>query len=65
MNEHALDTHQPGVQKFVRLRLDPGRDVQIGGTAVRRIVLESAIFRRVVRGRDHNAVRESGLPSLL
>ena len=31
-----------------------------GGSAVRRIVFESAVFGRVVRGRDHDAVGEAG-----
>jgi hypothetical protein len=36
--------------------LDPVRHGCIGRSAARRVVLEAAIFRRIVRGRDHNAV---------
>ena len=35
---------------------DPARGVGVGRAAVRRVVLEAAVLRRVVRGRDHDAV---------
>ena len=44
-------------QQLVRTVLDPAGHAGIGRTAVRRVVLESAIFRRVVRRRDDDSIR--------
>ena len=38
---------------------DHARRVGVGRTAVRRVVLEAAVGRRVVRGRDHDAVGQT------
>ena len=43
--------------------LDPAGDVRVGGPAVRRVVLEAAVLRRVVRRRDHDAVGEPAAPA--
>ncbi len=50
---HAIETmfHQ-----LVRPRPDPAGHVGVGGAAVRRIVLEATVVRRVVRWRDDDAV---------
>ena len=43
----------------VGARLDPFGDIGIGRPAVGRIVLEAAVLRRIVRGRDDDAVGEA------
>ena len=43
-------------QQFVGAILNPAGCVGIGGTAVRRVVLEASVFRRIVRRGDENAV---------
>src|SRR6266481_5959324 len=45
-------------QEFVGPVLNPARYVGVGGTAITRIVFKAAILWRVVRRRDHDAVRE-------
>lgn len=40
--------------------LDPGGRLRTGGAAARRVVLETAVGGRVVRGGDHHAVGEAG-----
>ena len=45
-------------EQLVRALLNPARDVGVGGTAVRRVVLEPAVLGRVVRGRDDDPVGE-------
>ena len=50
-------------QQPVGALLDPAGDVGIGRPAVRRVVLETAVFRRIVRRRDHDAVGETGRPA--
>ena len=45
-------------QQSVGPVLDPRGDVEVSGTTVGWIVLETAVLRRVVRGRDDNAVGE-------
>ena len=46
-------------QQRVGARLDPLGDIGIGRPAVGRIVLEAAVLRRIVRGRDDDAVGEA------
>ena len=55
----AFHTGVACTKERVRAILDPARDVGIGGAAVRRVVLEAAVFRRVVRRRDDDAVGEA------
>ena len=43
-------------EQLVRPLLNPLRDVGVGRAAVRRVVLEAAVLRRVVRRSDHDAV---------
>src|SRR3977135_216895 len=50
-------------QEFVGPVLTPARYVCVGGTAITRIVFKAAILWRVVRRRDHDAVREVLLPA--
>ena len=45
-------------QQRIGARLNPARHVGVGRPAVRRVVLEAAILRRVVRRRDDDAVRQ-------
>ncbi len=47
----------------VRLLLDPRGRGAVGGTAVRRVVLEPARARRIVRRRHDDAVGEAGPPA--
>ena len=46
-------------EQLVRARLDAVGDVAVGGAAVRWVVLEAAVARRVVRRRDDDAVGEA------
>ena len=50
---HVLNS---GFEQAVGTRLDPSGDGRIRRTARRRVVLEAAIFRRIVRRREDNAV---------
>ena len=52
---HALETVG---EKRVRFILNPAGDRRVSRATVGRVVLESSIFRGIVRGRDHNAVGE-------
>ncbi len=54
---HPPDAGVARAQQFVGARLDPVGDVGVGRTAVRRVVLDTAVGRRIVRGRHHDAVR--------
>ena len=47
---------QPGRDQLVGAGGDHRGGVGVGGAAVRRVVLEAAVARRVVRRRDHDAV---------
>ena len=44
-------------QQCIRPLLDPARDSRIRRTPVRRVVLETTILGRIVRGGDDDAVR--------
>ena len=48
----------PPVQQLVGPILDPSRHVGVGRAPVGRVVLEAAVLRRVVRGRDNDTVGE-------
>ncbi len=54
----APDALQTRGQQFVSAILDHFGDVGIRRAAVRRVVLDTAIFRRVMRRRNHDAVRQ-------
>ena len=64
----AIEAHpphagiSPGEQR-VGAVLDPGRDFGVGGATIGRIVLEPAVGRGIVRGRDDDAVREARAPA--
>ena len=47
------------IQQLVRARRDPAGRVRVGGAAVRRVVLEAAVARRVVAGGHDDAVSQS------
>ena len=47
---------RPAANNLIGAPLDPRGDFGVGGTAVRRVVLEAAVFGRVVRRRHHDAV---------
>ena len=49
-------------QQFVGAVLDPLGHVGIGRTSMGRVVLETAVLRRVVRGGDDDAVGEMPIP---
>ena len=54
------------MQQFIRVRLDPARDIGARGPTVRGVVLEAATVRRIVRGRDHDPVGEArGSPAVI
>ncbi len=53
--------HLAGVsEQRVRFRLNPARGGGVRWSAVRRVVLDSAVVRRVMGRREHDAVRQSG-----
>ena len=52
-----------GSQEIVRPILYPARDLSIGRAAVRRVVLETTVFRRIVGRCDDNTVRQTNLSS--
>ena len=56
---HASDAVQAGAKQVVCLVLDRARDVRVGWAAVRRVVLEAAIFGRIVGRRHHDPVGEA------
>ena len=55
---HARDAGVAIGEQGVGAVFDPAGDVGVGGAAVRRVVLEAAVLRRVVRGGDDEAVGE-------
>ena len=61
----ARDTLQPRFHVAVRLFLDLSRDIGVGRAAMRRIVFVAAVFRRIVRRRDHDAIGEPIRPALV
>ena len=61
---HPLDARNTIAQKLVRARSNDRCGVAVGRTAVRRVVFESAVPRRIVRRSHHDAVglrRRAGL----
>ena len=50
-------------KKFVGAVLDKRGGFAVGRSAVRRIVFETAILGRIVRGRDDDAVRQASFPA--
>ena len=57
---HTLHIGDIGFEQRVGAVLNPLGHVGVRGAAVGRVVLETPVFRRIVRRRDHNAVREMG-----
>ena len=47
-----------GMQELIRAMLNPVGDIRVRRTAVRRIVFQPAVGRRVVGGRDANPIRQ-------
>ncbi len=58
---HSPDLTVAAEHEGVSPFLDPRRHALIGRTAMRGVVLETAVARRVMRRRDHDAVRECPL----
>ena len=50
---------QLGLQQGIGACFDPAGDVGAGRTAVAGVVLDAAVFGRIVRGRDHQSVGQS------
>ena len=50
-------------QQFVGPILNPLRHVGLGRAPVGRVVFEATVLRRIVRGGDHDAVRQPPLPA--
>ena len=57
-DRQAPDVAEAVRQQGIGLLLDPAGDVGVGRTTVGRIVLEAAIFGRIVRRRDDDAIGE-------
>ncbi len=62
---HALHAGIIPAQQFVCAILHPACHVGVGGAAVGRIIFEAAVFRRIVRRRDDNAVGQTGFASAI
>ena len=60
---HPLHAGVAGPQQLVGPVLHPLGHVEVGRSTVGRVVLEAAVLRRVVRGRDHDPVREVRPPA--
>ena len=56
---HAAHIAQFVSDELIGEALNPSRCIDICRTAIRRIVFEAAILRRIVRRRDHNAVGQA------
>ena len=56
---HAAHVAQPVREDRVGAVLNPFGGRRIGGPAVRRVVLEAAVVRRIVRRRDDDAIGQS------
>ena len=54
---------QSADEKLVGRALYPARHLDVRGPAVGRVVFESAILRRIVRGADDNPVRQTRCPA--
>ncbi len=59
------NTIQPGFQQCVGPCFDPASDVGIGRAAVGRVVLETTVVWRIMRGRDDDAVGHTCAPPLV
>ena len=59
----ALYIAVAGSHQFIGTILDPGGNVGVGGTAIRRIVFETAICRRIVGRGNDDAIGEVLFPS--
>ncbi len=59
VERNALHPFQRPREKVIRPLLDPGRHLLVRRAAAGRVVLEPAAFRRVMRRRDDDAVREA------
>ena len=55
---HPLQTVAVGMQDLISAMLNPVGDIRVGRAAVRRIILQSTVGRRVVGGRDANPIRQ-------
>jgi len=56
----ARQRAQPVAQQIVGLRLDPAGDLGGRRAAIRRVVLDAAVVRRIVRRRDDHAIGKAG-----
>jgi hypothetical protein len=63
VDRHPLHAGELGLEQAVGLVLDPARDVRVGRTAVRRVVLEPAVLGRVVRRGHDDPIGESRRPA--
>jgi hypothetical protein len=59
---YAPDLAVAGAQDVIGPVLNPRGDVCVGRAPVRRVVLVAVVFRRVVGGRDHDAVGQTLAP---
>src|SRR3954451_22061599 len=59
------DARKTRSEEAIGSSLDQLRDPGVSGTAIRRVVFEAAILRRVVRWRDHDAICQPCGPSLV
>ena len=62
---HPRDALQPFLHVAVGLLLDLARDVGVSRPAMRRIIFVAAVLRRIVRGRDHDAIGKAVLSALV
>ena len=60
---NALDALQLRLEQTVGQLLDPAGGVLVGRAAIRRVVFEAAIARRIVRRRHHDTVSQAGTAS--
>ena len=62
---HPRDALEARRHVAVRVLFDDRRDVGVGRAAMRRVVFVAAVFGRIMRRRDHDAIGEAGGPSLV
>ena len=68
--EGLLERHTPDAvesirEEAIRTSFDPRRDLLFRRTAMRRVIFETAAFRRVMGRGDYNAIRQTGFANAI
>ena len=65
IERNPLDAAQHVLEQRVGVLLDHAGDVGVGRAAIGRVIFEAAIFRRIVRRRDHHAIGQAAVAAAI